>query len=107
MENPLETGKKDRKAPGIANVAGLATLGPGGSTRQVPLRDFRTRGVKALGEDDGQDLIVLPGRQGPLCFLVAVLPGDLEAEGGNCSGPRPGPTSGPGRTWPGNWGSIP
>lgn len=49
--------------------------------RQVPLREFRTRGVKALGGPEGQDLIVLSGRQGPVYFLVPVLAGDLEAQG--------------------------
>ena len=49
--------------------------------RQVPLREFRTRGVKALGPAEGQDLIVLSGRQGPAFFLIPVLAGDLEAQG--------------------------
>ena len=49
--------------------------------RQVALREFRTRGVKALGQDEGQGLVVLSGRQGPVFFLVPVQPGDLESQG--------------------------
>jgi hypothetical protein len=49
--------------------------------RQVPLREFRTRGVKALGPDEGQDLVILSNRQGPAYFLVPVQPGDLESQG--------------------------
>jgi hypothetical protein len=48
--------------------------------RQIPLREFRTRGVKALGPDAGQSLIILANRQGPAYFLVPVQPGDLEAQ---------------------------
>ena len=49
--------------------------------RQVPLREFRTRGVKALGPGNGQNLVILSNRQGPAYFLVPVQPGDLEAQG--------------------------
>lgn len=49
--------------------------------RQVPLREFRTRGLKALGPDEGQGVVVLCNRQGPAFFLVTVQPGDLEAQG--------------------------
>ena len=49
--------------------------------RQVPLREFRTRGVKALGPEEGQGLIVLSNRQGPAYFLMPVQPGDLESQG--------------------------
>jgi len=49
--------------------------------RQVPLREFRTRGVKALGPEEGQGLVILSNRQGPAYFLVPVQPGDLESQG--------------------------
>jgi len=49
--------------------------------RQVALREFRTRGAKALGDGDGQELVLLAGRQGPVYFLVPVVPGDLENQG--------------------------
>jgi len=45
--------------------------------RQVPLRAFRTRGIKALGSGNGQNLVILSNRQGPAYFLQ---PGDLEAQ---------------------------
>jgi hypothetical protein len=49
--------------------------------RQVPLREFRTRGAKALGSEEGQGMVILSNRQGPAYFLVPVQPGDLEAQG--------------------------
>ena len=49
--------------------------------RQVALREFRTRGAKALGPDEGQGLVILSDRRGPAYFLVPVQPGDLEAQG--------------------------
>jgi hypothetical protein len=49
--------------------------------RQVPLREFRTRGAKALGQDEGQGVVILSNRQGPAYFLVPVQPGDLESQG--------------------------
>jgi len=49
--------------------------------RQLPLREFRTRGLKALGPDEGQGVVILCNRQGPAFFLVTVQPGDLEAQG--------------------------
>jgi hypothetical protein len=47
----------------------------------VALREFRTRGLKALGPDEGQGLVILSNRSGPAYFLVPVQPGDLEAQG--------------------------
>lgn len=49
--------------------------------RQVTLREFRTRGLKALDPDGGRGVVVLCNRQGPAFFLVTVQPGDLEAQG--------------------------
>ena len=49
--------------------------------RQVPLREFRTRGAKALGPDEGQGVVILSNRQGPAYFWVPVQPGDLESQG--------------------------
>lgn len=49
--------------------------------RQVALREFRTRGLKALGPEAGQGVVILSNRTGPAYFLVPVQPGDLEAQG--------------------------
>jgi len=44
--------------------------------RQVSLREFRTRGVKALAAVPQGETILLAGQQGPAYFLVPVL-GDV------------------------------
>ena len=41
--------------------------------RQVSLREFRTRGVKALAAVPKGETILLAGQQGPAYFLVPVL----------------------------------
>jgi antitoxin (DNA-binding transcriptional repressor) of toxin-antitoxin stability system len=47
--------------------------------RQVSLREFRTRGAKALESVPRGETILLSGQQGPAYFLVPVL-GDVAAE---------------------------
>jgi antitoxin (DNA-binding transcriptional repressor) of toxin-antitoxin stability system len=47
--------------------------------RQVSLREFRTRGVKALANVPRGETILLAGQNGPAYFLVPVF-GDLAAE---------------------------
>jgi antitoxin (DNA-binding transcriptional repressor) of toxin-antitoxin stability system len=47
--------------------------------RQVSLREFRTRGVKALGVVPQGETVLLAGQQGPAYFLVPVF-GDVTAE---------------------------
>jgi antitoxin (DNA-binding transcriptional repressor) of toxin-antitoxin stability system len=47
--------------------------------RQVSLREFRTRGVKALGSVPKGETVLLSGQQGPAYFLVPVI-GDVAAE---------------------------
>lgn len=47
--------------------------------RQVSLREFRTRGAKALGVVPRGETVLLAGQQGPTYFLVPVL-GDVAAE---------------------------
>ena len=47
--------------------------------RQVSLREFRTRGVKALEKVPPGETILLAGQQGPAYFLVPVM-GDIAAE---------------------------
>jgi antitoxin (DNA-binding transcriptional repressor) of toxin-antitoxin stability system len=47
--------------------------------RQVSLREFRTRGAKALGEVPHGETVLLAGQQGPAYFLVPVF-GDVAAE---------------------------
>ena len=47
--------------------------------RQVSLREFRTRGAKALEEVPQGETVLLSGQQGPAYFLVPVL-GDVAAE---------------------------
>ena len=43
------------------------------------MRDFRTRGVKALEQVPKGETILLSGQQGPVYFLVPAI-GDLAAE---------------------------
>ncbi len=47
--------------------------------RQVSLREFRTRGVKALATVPHGETVLLAGQQGPAYFLVPVF-GDVAAE---------------------------
>ena len=47
--------------------------------RQVSLREFRTRGAKALEAVPKGEMILLAGQQGPAYFLVPVL-GDVILE---------------------------
>jgi antitoxin (DNA-binding transcriptional repressor) of toxin-antitoxin stability system len=47
--------------------------------RQVSLREFRTRGVKALESVPRGETVLLAGQQGPAYFLVPVM-GDIAAE---------------------------
>ena len=47
--------------------------------RQVSLREFRTRGVKALGVVPDGETVLLAGQKGPAYFLVPVL-GDVVLE---------------------------
>ncbi len=47
--------------------------------RQVSLREFRTRGVKALEKVPPGETILLAGQQGPAYFLVPAH-GDLTAQ---------------------------
>jgi antitoxin (DNA-binding transcriptional repressor) of toxin-antitoxin stability system len=47
--------------------------------RQVSLREFRTRGAKALEAVPKGETILLAGQQGPAYFLVPVL-GDLASQ---------------------------
>ena len=47
--------------------------------RQVSLREFRTRGIKALENIPKEETILLAGQQGPAYFLVPAI-GDLAAE---------------------------
>ena len=47
--------------------------------RQVSLREFRTRGAKALDSVPQGETVLLSGQQGPAYFLVPVL-GDVAAE---------------------------
>ena len=47
--------------------------------RQVSLREFRTRGVKALESVPKGETVLLSGQQGPAYFLVPVL-GDIALE---------------------------
>jgi antitoxin (DNA-binding transcriptional repressor) of toxin-antitoxin stability system len=50
-----------------------------GSMRQVSLREFRTRGVKALKEVPAGETTLLVGQNGPAFFLVPVF-GDVVKE---------------------------
>jgi antitoxin (DNA-binding transcriptional repressor) of toxin-antitoxin stability system len=47
--------------------------------RQVSLREFRTRGVKALAAVPRGETVLLAGQKGPAYFLVPVL-GDVAME---------------------------
>jgi antitoxin (DNA-binding transcriptional repressor) of toxin-antitoxin stability system len=47
--------------------------------RQVSLREFRTRGAKALEAVPRGETVLLAGQQGPAYFLVPVL-GDVAME---------------------------
>lgn len=47
--------------------------------RQVSLREFRTRGVKALESIPKGETVLLSGQQGPAYFLVPVM-GDVVLE---------------------------
>lgn len=47
--------------------------------RQVSLREFRTRGTKALKDVPRGETVLLAGQQGPAYFLVPVM-GDVAAE---------------------------
>jgi antitoxin (DNA-binding transcriptional repressor) of toxin-antitoxin stability system len=47
--------------------------------RQVSLREFRTRGSKALEDVPSGETVLLSGQQGPAYFLVPVV-GDVAAE---------------------------
>lgn len=47
--------------------------------RQISLREFRTRGTKALESVPQGETILLSGQQGPAYFLVPVL-GDVAME---------------------------
>jgi len=54
--------------------------------RQVSLREFRTRGSKALEAVPNGETVLLAGQKGPAYFLIPVL-GDVILEDGNCGGP--------------------
>jgi antitoxin (DNA-binding transcriptional repressor) of toxin-antitoxin stability system len=47
--------------------------------RQVSLREFRTRGAKALEKVPPGETVLLSGQKGPAYFLVPVM-GDIAAE---------------------------
>jgi len=47
--------------------------------RQVSLREFRTRGAKALEAVPQGETVLLAGQQGPAYFLIPVM-GDVAAE---------------------------
>ncbi len=47
--------------------------------RQVPLREFRTRGSKALKSVPSGETVLLAGQDGPAYFLIPVM-GDVIAE---------------------------
>jgi len=47
--------------------------------RQVSLREFRTRGAKALGAVPNGETVLLAGQKGPAYFLIPVL-GDVILE---------------------------
>jgi len=47
--------------------------------RQVSLREFRTRGAKALKDVPRGETVLLAGQKGPAYFLVPVM-GDIAAE---------------------------
>ena len=47
--------------------------------RQVSLREFRTRGVKALEKVPPGETVLLSGQKGPAYFLIPVM-GDIAAQ---------------------------
>ncbi|HWG22445.1 MAG TPA: hypothetical protein VG225_18120 [Terracidiphilus sp.] len=47
--------------------------------RQVSLREFRTRGAKALKEVPARETVLLAGQKGPAYFLIPVI-GDIAAQ---------------------------
>lgn len=47
--------------------------------RQVSLREFRTRGAKALAAVPKNETVLLAGQQGPAYFLVPAM-GDIAAQ---------------------------
>ena len=47
--------------------------------RQVSLREFRTRGAKALGAVPKGETVLLAGQQGPAYFLIPAM-GDIAAQ---------------------------
>lgn len=57
----------------------MATLSVGVPMRQVSLREFRTRGSKALTAVPKGETVLLAGQQGPAYFLIPVL-GDVAME---------------------------
>lgn len=63
----------------LPTVVEMATLGAEANMRQVSLREFRTRGAKALAAVPEGETILLSGQDGPAYFLVPVL-GDVAAE---------------------------
>jgi PHD/YefM family antitoxin component YafN of YafNO toxin-antitoxin module len=48
--------------------------------RQIPFRDFRLQGDKALGNIQPGEPVVLSGRQGPAYFLIPVDPECMDAQ---------------------------
>jgi len=46
--------------------------------RQIPFRDFRLQGAKALGKLRPGEAVVLSGRLGPAYFLIPIEPGGME-----------------------------
>lgn len=48
--------------------------------RQIPFRDFRLQGAKALGKVRPGEGVLLTGRQGPAYFLFPVQPEALDAQ---------------------------
>ena len=48
--------------------------------RQISLREFRTRGAKALGHWK-REPVLLTGQKGPAYFLVPVIGGDPATQG--------------------------
>jgi len=63
----------------LLTVAVSATLFGRFTMRQISLREFRTRGSKALETVPQGETILLSGQQGPAYFLVPVL-GDVAME---------------------------
>ena len=64
----------------MLDVVILATLGKrGGLCVRIPLREFRTRGSKALASVPEGETVLLAGKDGPAYFLVPVM-GDVVAE---------------------------